>query len=395
MASRLSRSIGLAVFTALIAHLAQAQEVPPGDPSASTEKDTGPYAPLAKSTNRSTQLLVERYRNLIRLQEWSSATGTSKIGARYVAHDPDLKWVKLAVVKGSGKTREVREVQVDVAKLSRTCQTRVKQIDLLQKKLDELMAQEPGATQPGVLGGAPMDPGAPMTDDRGAEPGAAIPGPYDQPPGGAVAAGVPGPDSADTAPGADQEDPLGFAEVPEVPAPEGATGPPGGFSSFPPGAAFQLPGGAGPAIADPTKWKTSYEGFRANFTSSPGPEGGISWGSLTALKEAADEVQKWEATGSVGENEKKAIAEKFAAVGEFTWEATLAEADVSSGDWTARLNLPPLPEPFSIGFKLDRERDPGNWQALKTGDRVRFIGRFTDIENGNDIVASIRFPEQR
>jgi hypothetical protein len=387
------RSIAFGVILTIGVHAIQAQGVPPGgDPSATADKDTGPYAPLAKSTNRSTQLLVERYRNLIRLQEWSSATGTSKIGARYVAHDPDLKWVKLAVVKGSGKTREVREVQVDVAKLSRTCQTRVKQIDLLQKKLDELMAQEPGATQPGVLGGAPTDPGAPMTDDRGAEPGAAVPGPYDQPPGGAVPPGTPAPDSADTAPGADQEDPLGFAEVPPPPVPEGD---PGASPAFPPGAGFELPGGAAPAVADPTKWKSSYEGFRANLSSTAGPEGGVTWGSLTTLKEAVDEVQKWEASGSVGENEKKAIAEKFAAVGEFTWEATLAEADVSSGDWTERLNLPPLPQPFSIGFLLDREREPGNWQTLKTGDRVRFIGRFTDIENGTDIVAFIRFPEQR
>src|SRR5262245_23684878 len=102
------RYLGLitVVIIGIGAHAGQAQETPPGaDPSATTEKDTGPYAPLAKSKDRSTQLLVERYRNLVRLQEWSSATGTSKIGARYVAHDPDLKWVKLAVVKGSGKTR--------------------------------------------------------------------------------------------------------------------------------------------------------------------------------------------------------------------------------------------------------------------------------------------------
>jgi hypothetical protein len=285
----------------------------------------------------------------------------------------------------------VKDVQVDVAKLSKTCQTRVKQIDLLQKKLDELMAKEPG--QPGQPGAASSaDPGAPMTDDRGAEPGESIPGPHVQPPGASLPSESPGADSADTAPGADQEDPLGFAEVPEAPVPDGAGAAPGL-----PGGAIALPQNnpAAPGSADPTKWKTNYEAFRASFIPDPSPEPQPNWGSLTALKEAADEVKKWEATGNVGQKEHAEIDKKFAAVGEFTWETTLAEADVAGGDWTKRLNLPPLPPPFSIGFTLDSKHNPGNWQALKTGDRVRFIGRFVDIEGGTNIVAAIRFPEQR
>ena len=36
---------------------------------------------------------------LAKLQEWSDASGKSKVMARYVEHDPDLKWVKLEAVR--------------------------------------------------------------------------------------------------------------------------------------------------------------------------------------------------------------------------------------------------------------------------------------------------------
>jgi hypothetical protein len=146
---------------------------------------------------------------------------------------------------------------------------------------------------------------------------------------------------------------------------------------------------------DPAEWRTNYDAFRSaiQVDSSRGtPQ--VDWGPLKDLKAAVAEVEKWEATGSVGEKEQAEIKKKFDAVGEFTWEATLAEADTTGGDWTERLNLPPLPEPLSIGFILETERDPGNWQSLKTGDRVQFVGRFIDSEDG-DLIAVIRFPGEQ
>jgi hypothetical protein len=47
-----------------------------------------------------------------------------------------------------------------------------------------------------------------------------------------------------------------------------------------------------------------------------------------------------------------------------------------------------------LTFVLDSERDPGRWQSLKAGDRVRFIGRFTHFDDEYGLVAAIRFPEE-
>ena len=75
------------------------------------------------------------------------------------------------------------------------------------------------------------------------------------------------------------------------------------------------------------------------------------------------------------------IEKLLVAVGEFSWEATLTQTADQDGDWTAPLGLPPLPTPFELTFVLDSERDPGQWQSLKAGDRVRFTGRFIRFDD--------------
>src|SRR5882757_3570393 len=108
---------------------------PPGAPGA-----TGPenkYVELSHSKDRVIKATAERYLNLVKFQEWGGATGKTQI-AKYVSHDPDLKQVKLSVAKGTGKDRVLKEFDVEVEKLNKTCQARIKQIDILQKKLDEL-----------------------------------------------------------------------------------------------------------------------------------------------------------------------------------------------------------------------------------------------------------------
>jgi hypothetical protein len=352
------------------------------------------YFELRRSKDRLTQQIAERYYNLVKLQEWSSDKGT-KIKAKYVSHAADLTSVKIAVVKGYGAERTEKEVTVPVERLSKTCQSRVKQIATIQKKLDELIAGgasgEPGQAQPSG------DPGLPMSDERGAEPRRRRP-PSQRSPATADREEREGrtPAVADASIADDGEvDPLGFGELPANPAPATA-GP--GITPL-----ATLVAGAPPADADPSQakkaepkdkdaWRTDYEAFRASLkvdASRAVPR--VNWDVVPGLKEAVDEVQKWEDFGSVGEEEYRKIAEKFNAVGEFSWEATLTDADVSAGDWTERLNLPPLPEPLTIGFVLDTERDPGNWQSLKVGDKVRFVGRFVDIEMGSDLVVAIRF----
>jgi hypothetical protein len=282
----------------------------------------------------------------------------------------------------------------------------VKQIATLQKLLDELAAkagEEPAdPNQPG--GEVAADPGTPMVDEQGAEPrprtvrrpSRARPSEIEPVATGAPEAIAP---AAAAAPADDGggNDPLGFGELPANPPVVAGAG--GAQIPFqPPGAApvFESPEGVAPPVAraDPRAWRTDYEAFRANIQvdSTLGvPQ--VKFRSIRELQAAVDEVGKQEADGSVGEEEIAERAKKFAEVGEFIWETTLVDADVSSGDWTQRLNLAPLPEPLSITFQL-QEKDPGNWQSLQTGDRVRFTGRFIDYATG-DLIAEIRFPEDQ
>jgi hypothetical protein len=183
--------------------------------------------------------------------------------------------------------------------------------------------------------------------------------------------------------------PAGAVPPPEATEGQFAPGPPANVS-FPGGAEEQA------GNVDPAQWRTSYDAFRANVQvdSTLGiPQ--VKFRAINELQAALDEVRQEEADGDVGEEELAERARKFAAVGEVTWEATLTDADVSAGDWTARLNLPPLPEPLELNLALD-EKNPGNWQSLKAGERVRFVGRFVDYDPAvGDLVMEIRFPGQR
>ena len=129
----------------------------------------------------------------------------------------------IEIVEGRGAERTTKEVTMPVDKLSKTCQSRVRQIDAMQKKLKEMAARKPGEN--GAVG-----PASPMADDPGGDPACA--------PGRQVApalerrcrrrpAAARSPIRARSEP-----DPLGFAEVAARPRtrwpPGGEAGPPGG-----------------------------------------------------------------------------------------------------------------------------------------------------------------------
>ncbi len=134
--------------------------------------DEETYLDLRTSRDRLTAQVAERYFNLVKLQEWTSDKGTT-IKARYLSHDPDLTSVTLVVVKGYGAERTEKETLVPVQRLNKTCQSRVKQIDTIQKKLDELIASgAKGESDPN----AATNTGAPMQDEIGAQPDAERPG---------------------------------------------------------------------------------------------------------------------------------------------------------------------------------------------------------------------------
>jgi hypothetical protein len=219
---------------------------PPGGPEQKAATSDNPYAELTKSKDSKTKGLADRYGNLIKYQEWGTASGKS-IVAKYVSHDPDMKHVKLAVPgKGTGKDRATQEYDVPIEKLNKTSQSRVKQIDTLQKKLDELASAEPKSGEGGAQPGVP---------EAGAEGhGRAVRGRYGRPAKGADAttagpegAQAPGPQPPAQAqapavdPSASEPDPLGFAELPPV-----SPGPgPGAGPGAAPGPAPNADGGPG------------------------------------------------------------------------------------------------------------------------------------------------------
>lgn len=172
-------------------HAQQAPAKPGESPPAGVDKK---YFDLSHSKDLKTKGLAERYLGLIRFQEWSTASGKTPV-AKYISHDPDLKHVTLAVSQGTGKDRTLKEFNVDVASLSKVSQARLKQIDAIQKKLDELAVSD----KSGDAAGFPTD--------------TEIPGK------------VQGPEAAPHQPAAEQPDPsssdpdpLGFAELQPVAA---------------------------------------------------------------------------------------------------------------------------------------------------------------------------------
>src|SRR4051812_26498839 len=228
----------LAVFAICLASVQVRAQEGPGAHPPGAPGTTGPenkYVELSHSKDRVIKATAERYLNLVKFQEWGGATGKTQM-AKYVSHDPDLKQVKLSVARGTGKDRVLKEFDVEVEKLNKTCQARVKQIDLLQKRLDELAATA-AAKGDGAGGhGGPEGPGAVMARERdvhpqnGPGPEGPSSGPGAPPPHPGTIPPAAGPEAD---PSASEPDPLGFAELPPV-TPAAGVAPPAGPGSLPP-----------------------------------------------------------------------------------------------------------------------------------------------------------------
>ncbi len=155
-------AVGAFLTVSLTMSATVAQEVarPATDATEESPKETT-YFDLRRSKDRLKRQFAERYFNLVKMQEWSSDKGT-KIRAKYVSHDADLKSVTLTVAKSN------KEVTVPVARLSKTCQSRVRQIATVQKKLDELLVASDEQDEADRQQGG--EQGVPMLDERGVEP---------------------------------------------------------------------------------------------------------------------------------------------------------------------------------------------------------------------------------
>ena len=115
--------------------------------------------------------MAERWYNAVRQQEWSDASGKFKTTAKYVEHDPNFAWVKLRVIRGTGKERVVKDVQIPLDKLSKACQARVRTISVLAEKIAEAKEdeakkeseEEEDADAAGGRGGESLDGEPPAT----------------------------------------------------------------------------------------------------------------------------------------------------------------------------------------------------------------------------------------
>jgi hypothetical protein len=98
------------------------------------------YLEARRSEDRGTQLLGERWYGLVKLQEWNDHSGKHTINAKYVEHDPSMKWVKLRAVKGSGEGRVMKDLTIPMEKLDPRCQSRVRQIAKVEGMVTDSLA---------------------------------------------------------------------------------------------------------------------------------------------------------------------------------------------------------------------------------------------------------------
>lgn len=315
-----------------------AQETPPAAEgeaaAASPEAPADPakkYADLRKSKDRATQALADRYDVLMGVQEWVDQSGKHKTKARYLAHDPDLKWVKLATAAG-------KEATVQLSQLHKSSQAKVRQIAALQRKLDELAAGDVADSTgtPEAARSAGYEEGG-----RGNRAGRAVRGER-----GVVGEG----DSRAAAGGAN-------------------------------------------ANVDRTQWATSYDAFRANITVAPNAVGerGLDWGDLQPLKAAMDAAapDKTRRPKEEVEAAAKAADESLAQMSEVHWEAPLVKVRQIKTSGEVEFRLPSLPKPLKMRFLTADEEPVQTWLALPANKPVKFVGRFESVKP-REIVVRVR-----
>jgi hypothetical protein len=372
------------------------------------------YLALRNSKDRKSQLLAERWFGLVKQQPWSDASGKFTISAKYLEQDEKEGTVKLRVVKGTGKDQTTKDEPIAVDKLSKDCQARVKQIAFLATKVEEAEKAETEKADKDKQGADMMGGVAgPQAEARGAR-GEGTGAPGERPERGArsargksehatkeepaagAAADHPAEQSTD-GPSAVAQPPLPVVAA-AIPNPQDNAVRPARAES-PAAPAGSPPANASPIDARPVQpanlpdqaaWRTSFDAFRGNLTATRTDTGWqLSWGEMTTLQQAHDQSV---AAGDPRSREAASFAASLAALGDVTWEATLAEQPNEQTDWSKALGLT-LPEPFKLITQLDGERGAGQWGRFFPGDHVKFIGRFVGFEGYGGIKLALRFPE--
>ena len=346
------------------------------------------YLELRKSKDRASQLLAERWNGATSLQEWTDMSGKFKTTAKYVEHDPELKWVKLRVIQGTGEKRVVKDVQVPVDKLNKTSQSRVRQIATLKDKVAAAIAADTEDAKEGKEDESRGEPGAAAeaVDERGLEGRG-----EGRRPGEATHAESEAPQAspASTAPSGDGPPALQVPSESNTP-PVATTEAAAATSSSSP-----IPEGWDrnrPLMPDNDPWRTDYEVLTRAF------ERDETDGFIRTLDESPAITNLQIFTPNTEDGASIAVGEfttepRLVEIGEFMWEATVAKEPSADADWAEVFALPPMLAPLRIELRLDRERGAGNWEQLKVGDRVKFIGRFIGYKGTFVWVAAIRFPD--
>jgi hypothetical protein len=359
---------------------------PPGGPGAAAA--SGPdkkYVELSHSKDSKIKSLANQYLELVKIQEWGGASGKTQV-AKYVSHDPDLKRVKLSVASGNGKERTFKEFDVDVDKLNKTCQYRVKRIDILQKKLDELAAT--AGTQ-----GGPEGPGSITASARGAHERVAR-GPESPDPGPGAAPPHPGfpaqPSTPEVDTSASEPDPIGFAELPPITPSATATAPagPGAVPGIPvviPTAGTTTPSPTRPGgSVDRKQWRNNLAAFAANINAGTDPTGKpiVDWGELRELREMNDIVvgqRSPEPPARSPEAETPAaISERL---GDMHWQIVVDKVEEAPGGLVVPSFHPvELAKPLEIHLALDDAEDVQKWAKLAPGTSISVSARLSITE---------------
>jgi hypothetical protein len=299
---------------------------PAEDAAATAESPADPakkYLELKKSRDRAIRALAERYDALIGIQEWVDVTGNHKAKGKYVAHDPELKWVKLAVATGSGDKQAVKESTVQFASLNKASQAKVRQIAALQKKLDTFADEEKTA------GSAAMEGGS------GPRDGESISSRHER----SGTAGNRG---------------------------ERRTATVGEESSAGNGEAVD-PGPLQP-------WQTNYDKFRANFKATKDKSGQwkLDYGALKALNPRLGDYSRLSPAQQKRSTDAANLLEKR--LSDVTWEARFKSYGGANAGHLIEFDLTPLPSPYEVKFTADEQAGSTaeEWSRFKNGDRVRF-----------------------
>ena len=376
------------------------------------------YEQLKQSKKSSHKLFAQRWRKLVQRRSWTDQSGKHKTYAKYLEHDPDLKWVKLLVLTGKGKTQTEKEVTVQLAKLDKNGQSVVKRIAIARKKIEEILSVAGKEGRVDARGAAELGFAREGGYQGGVAEGLAVPGVLEEDPVSSRE-GPMAPEEGDALPRArrprkqrESQEPAKFS--PEV-GPREAWVPPGdGFDDnalearmrgrFQGEQSTREAPHAGldpnlPDLPDQQPWRTSSQAFSEQLSATRGEDGQwvLDWGEMGAL---ADRYKALLATsrfvcGKLAQWELNPLLirakRSSRKMGEIVWKAKI-KSPITDPSQAIAFDLPPLPEPFGMVCFCEQE-NAGDYQRFGAGDQVQFIGRFDGFV-GHTLVMRVRFPDK-